>query len=211
MGLVPVVVEQTGRGERAYDIFSRLLKERIIFIGSAIDDNVASLVIAQMLFLEADDPDKDISIYINSPGGYVTAGLAIYDTMQHVKPDVVTYCMGQASSMGAVLLGAGAKGKRLALPHARIMIHQPLGGAQGQASDIEIQSREILYTREKLNIILATHTGQTVAKIAKDTDRNFFMSAEDSRKYGLIDEVIDRAGLMKKKPRKSDSKAGDKS
>ncbi len=207
MGLVPVVVEQTGRGERAYDIFSRLLKERIIFIGTAIDDNVASLAIAQMLFLEADDPDKDISIYINSPGGYVTAGLAIYDTMQHVKPDVVTYCMGQASSMGAVLLAAGATGKRFALPHARVMIHQPLGGAQGQASDIEIQSREILYIRERLNEVLALHTGQTVARIAKDTDRNFFMSAEDSKKYGIIDEVIDRAGLMKKKPgRRADSK-----
>ncbi len=212
MGLVPVVVEQTGRGERAYDIFSRLLKERIIFIGTAIDDNVASLAIAQMLFLEADDPEKDISIYINSPGGYVTAGLAIYDTMQHVKPDVVTYCMGQASSMGAVLLAAGASGKRFALPHARVMIHQPLGGAQGQASDIEIQSREILYTRERLNEILATHTGQTVTRIAKDTDRNFFMSAEESKKYGIIDEVIDRAGLMKKKTaRKTESKqAGEK-
>lgn len=207
MGLVPVVVEQTGRGERAYDIFSRLLKERIIFIGSAIDDNVASLAIAQMLFLEAEDPEKDISMYINSPGGYVTAGLAIYDTMQHVKPDVVTYCMGQASSMGAVLLAAGAVGKRYALPHARVMIHQPLGGAQGQASDIEIQSREILYTRERLNEILAIHTGQPVERIAKDTDRNFFMSAEESKKYGIIDDVIDRKGLMKKKmKRKADIK-----
>ncbi len=202
MGLVPVVVEQTGRGERAYDIFSRLLKERIIFVGTAIDDTVASLAIAQMLFLEADDPDKDISIYINSPGGYVTAGLAIYDTMQHVKPDVVTFCMGQASSMGAVLLAAGAEGKRFALPHARIMIHQPLGGAQGQASDIEIQSREILYTRERLNEILARHTGQTVDKIAEDTDRNFFMSAAEARKYGIIDDVIDRKGLTKKKSKK---------
>lgn len=202
MGLVPIVVEQTGRGERAYDIFSRLLKERIIFVGTAIDDTVASLAIAQMLFLEADDPDKDISIYINSPGGYVTAGLAIYDTMQHVKPDVVTFCMGQASSMGAVLLAAGAEGKRFALPHARIMIHQPLGGAQGQASDIEIQSREILYTRERLNEILARHTGQTVDKIAEDTDRNFFMSAPEARKYGIIDDVIDRKGLTKKKSKK---------
>lgn len=199
MGLVPVVIEQTGRGERAYDIFSRLLKERIIFIGSAIDDTVASLAIAQMLFLEADDPDKDIAMYINSPGGYVTSGLAIYDTMQHVKPDVVTYCMGQASSMAAVLLAAGAKGKRFALPHARIMIHQPLGGAQGQAADIEIQSREILTIREKLNEILAYHTGQRIEKISQDTDRNFHMSAEEAKAYGIIDDVIDRKGLTKKK------------
>ncbi|MFQ5602623.1 MAG: ATP-dependent Clp endopeptidase proteolytic subunit ClpP [bacterium] len=198
MGLVPVVVEQTGRGERAYDIFSRLLKERIIFIGTAVDDTVASLSIAQMLFLEAEDPEKDISIYVNSPGGHVTAGLAIYDTMQHVKPDVVTYCMGQASSMGAVILAAGAKGKRYALPHARIMIHQPWGGAQGQASDIEIHTKEILTIREKLNEILAYHTGQSIDKISKDTDRNFFMSAEESRNYGIIDEVIDRKGLTKK-------------
>ncbi|MFQ5648602.1 MAG: ATP-dependent Clp endopeptidase proteolytic subunit ClpP [bacterium] len=207
MGLVPVVVEQTGRGERAYDIFSRLLKDRIVFLGSAVDDTVASLAIAQMLFLESEDPEKDISLYINSPGGYVTAGLAIYDTMQHVKPDVVTFCMGQASSMGAVLLAAGAPGKRYALPHARVMLHQPLGGAQGQASDIEIQSREILYARERLNEILAYHTGQSVEKIARDTDRNFFMSAGESKEYGIIDDVIDRKGLMKKKPkRKSDSK-----
>ncbi|MFQ5751343.1 MAG: ATP-dependent Clp endopeptidase proteolytic subunit ClpP [bacterium] len=198
MGLVPVVIEQTGRGERAYDIFSRLLKERIIFIGTSIDDNVASLSIAQMLFLEAEDPEKDISIYVNSPGGYVTAGLAIYDTMQHVKPDVVTYCMGQASSMGAIILAAGAKSKRYALPHARIMIHQPLGGAQGQATDIEIHTKEILTIREKLNEILAYHTGQPVEKIAKDSDRNFFMSADESKKYGIIDEVIDRKGLTKK-------------
>ena len=199
MGLVPMVIETTGRGERAYDIFSRLLKERIIFIGAAIDDTAASLCIAQMLFLEADDPDKDIAVYINSPGGYVTAGLAIYDTMQHVKPDVVTYCMGQASSMGAILLAGGAKGKRFALPHARIMLHQPLGGAQGQASDLEIQTKEILVIREKLNQILADHTGQSIEKIAKDTDRNFFMSAEESKKYGIIDEVMDRKGLTKKK------------
>ena len=198
MGLVPVVVEQTGRGERAYDIFSRLLKERIIFIGAAIDDTVASLSIAQLLFLEAEDPDKDISIYVNSPGGYITAGLAIYDTMQHVKPDIVTYCMGQASSMGAIILAAGAKGKRFALPHARIMIHQPLGGAQGQATDIEIHTKEILTIREKLNNILSLHTGQPVDKISKDTDRNFFMSAEESKKYGIIDDVIDRKGLTKK-------------
>ena len=160
MGLVPIVIETTGRGERAYDIFSRLLKERIIFIGGAVDDTVASLFIAQMLFLEADEPDKDIAVYINSPGGYVTSGLAIYDTIQHVKPDVVTYCMGQASSMGAILLAGGAKGKRFALPHARIMIHQPLGGAQGQATDLEIQTKEILVIRDKLNQILAKHTGQ---------------------------------------------------
>jgi len=206
MGLVPVVVEQTGRGERAYDIFSRLLKERIVFIGSGIDDNVASLAIAQLLFLEADDPDKDISLYINSPGGYVSSGLAIYDTMQHVKPDVVTYCMGQASSMGAVLLAAGAEGKRFALPHARVMIHQPLGGAQGQASDIEIQSKEILYTRERLNHVLAIHTGQPIDTIAEDTDRNFFMSAEEAKKYGIIDDVIDRKGLSKKKPKRRANK-----
>ncbi len=199
MGLVPMVIETTGRGERAYDIFSRLLKERIIFIGTAIEDTVASLCIAQMLFLEADDPDKDIAVYINSPGGYVTSGLAIYDTMQHVKPDVVTYCMGQASSMGAILLAGGAKGKRFALPHARIMLHQPLGGAQGQATDLEIQTKEILVIREKLNQILANHTGQSIDKIAKDTDRNFFMSAEESKKYGIIDEVMDRKGLTKKK------------
>jgi len=199
MGLVPVVVEQTGRGERAYDIFSRLLKERIIFLGTAIDDNVASLTIAQMLFLEAEDPEKDIILYINSPGGYVSAGLAIYDTMQYVKPDVSTFCMGQAASMGAVLLAAGAKGKRLALPHARVMIHQPLGGAQGQASDIEIQAKEILTMRERLNEILAHHTGQTVKQLEKDTDRNFFMSAEESVKYGIIDEVLSRRGTTKKK------------
>ncbi|MFQ5638943.1 MAG: ATP-dependent Clp endopeptidase proteolytic subunit ClpP [bacterium] len=198
MSLVPMVIEQTGRGERAYDIFSRLLKERIIFIGTAIDDTIASLCIAQMLFLEADDPEKDIAIYVNSPGGYVTAGLAIYDTMQHVKPDVVTYCMGQASSMGAIILAAGAKGKRFALPHARVMIHQPLGGAQGQATDIEIHTKEILTIREKLNEILSFHTGQTIDKISKDTDRNFFMSSEDARKYGIIDEVLDRTGLTKK-------------
>ncbi len=206
MGLVPMVVEQTSRGERAYDIFSRLLKERIIFIGTALDDTVASLCIAQMLHLEADDPEKDISIYINSPGGYVTSGLAIYDTMQHVKPDTVTYCMGQASSMGAIILAAGAKGKRFALPHARIMIHQPLGGAQGQATDIEIHTNEILTMREKLNEILAYHTGQTVQKIAKDTDRSFFMSAQESKDYGIIDEVIDRKGLTKKSTKSNGKK-----
>ncbi len=198
MGLVPIVIEQTGRGERAYDIFSRLLKERIIFVGTAIDDTVASLCIAQMLFLEADDPEKDISVYVNSPGGHVTAGLAIYDTLQHVKPDVVTYCMGQASSMGAIILAAGAKGKRYALPHSRVMIHQPWGGAQGQATDMEIHTKEILTIREKLNEILAYHTGQTIDKISKDTDRNFFMSAAEAQKYGIIDEVIDRKGLTQK-------------
>jgi ATP-dependent Clp protease protease subunit len=198
MGLVPVVVEQTGRGERAYDIFSRLLKERIIFLGTAVDDMVASLTIAQMLFLEAEDPEKDIILYINSPGGYVSAGLAIYDTMQYVKPDVSTFCMGQAASMGAVLLAAGAKGKRFALPHARVMIHQPLGGAQGQATDIEIQTKEILTVRERLNEILSQHTGQTLKQIEKDTDRNFFMSAEESVKYGIIDEVLVRRGITKK-------------
>jgi ATP-dependent Clp protease protease subunit len=190
MGLVPIVIEQTGRGERAYDIFSRLLKERIIFIGSPIDDTVASLTIAQMLFLEAEDPEKDIYLYLNTPGGYVSSGLAIYDTMQYIKPDVATICMGQAASMGAVLLAAGAKGKRSALPHARIMIHQPLGGVQGQATDIEIHAREILTLRQKLNEILHKHTGQPLKKIEKDTDRNFFMSAEEAKDYGIIDEVL---------------------
>lgn len=190
MGLVPIVVEQTGRGERAYDIFSRLLKERIIFIGSPIEDTVASLAIAQMLFLEAEDPDKDIFLYLNSPGGYVSSGLAIYDTMQYIKPDVATICMGQASSLGAILLAAGAKGKRSALPHSRIMIHQPLGGAQGQASDIEIQAHEILELRSKLNKILSVHTGQSIERIEKDSDRNYFMSSEESKKYGIIDEIL---------------------
>jgi len=199
MGLVPIVVEQTGRGERAYDIFSRLLKERIIFIGSGIDDAVASLVIAQLLFLEAEDQEKDISLYLNTPGGYVSSGLAIYDTMQYVKPDVATICMGQAASMGALLLAAGAKGKRSALPHARIMIHQPLGGAQGQATDIEIQTREILTMREKLNQILAKHTGQALEKIEKDTDRNFFMSAEAAKEYGILDDVMLRSSRQKGK------------
>jgi ATP-dependent Clp protease protease subunit len=199
MGLVPIVVEQTGRGERAYDIFSRLLKERIIFIGSSIDDVVASLVIAQLLFLEAEDQEKDIFLYLNTPGGYVSSGLAIYDTMQYVKPDVATICMGQAASMGALLLAAGAKSKRSALPHTRIMIHQPLGGAQGQATDIEIQTREILTLREKLNRILSQHTGQTLPKIEKDTDRNFFMSAEEAKAYGIIDEVLLRNPRQKAK------------
>lgn len=188
--LVPMVVEQTGRGERAYDIYSRLLKERIIFIGSEINDDVSNLVIAQMLFLQSEDAAKDISIYINSPGGSVTAGLAIYDTIQFVKCDVTTYCVGQAASMGAVLLAAGTKGKRYALPNARIMIHQPWGGAQGQAADISIQAQEILRLRDKLNGILAYHTGKTLDDIAKDSDRDFFMSSDDACTYGLIDEVV---------------------
>jgi ATP-dependent Clp protease protease subunit len=190
MTLVPMVVEQSGRGERAYDIFSRLLKDRIIFIGTPIDDTVANLTIAQMLFLEAEDPDRDIHLYIHSPGGVVSAGLAIYDTMQFIKPDIVTICMGQAASMGALLLCSGAKGKRSALPNARVMVHQPLGGSQGQATDIEIYAKEILTLRTKLNHILSKHSGQPLEKIEKDTDRNFFMSAEEAKEYGIIDEVI---------------------
>ena len=194
--LVPIVVEQSARGERAYDIYSRLLKDRIVFIGG-VDEVAAGLVIAQLLFLNSEDKEKDIMVYINSPGGSVTAGLAIYDTMQFVKPDVATYCMGQASSMGAVLLCAGTKGKRFALPHARVMIHQPWGGVQGQASDISIQAREILRLREKINEILAKHTGQSLEKIQQDTDRDYFMSADEAKAYGIIDEVI--AGKSKKK------------
>ncbi len=189
---VPIVIEQTGRGERAYDIYSRLLKDRIVMLGTPIDDHVANLIVAQLLFLEAEDPEKDIYLYINSPGGVVTAGLAIYDTMQYIKPDVVTICMGQAASMGAVLLAAGAPGKRFALPHARIMIHQPLGGFQGQATDIEIHAKEILRLKQMLNEILAKHTGQPLEKIEKDTDRDFFMSAEEAKEYGLIDKVLTR-------------------
>jgi ATP-dependent Clp protease protease subunit len=185
-----MVVEQTPRGERAYDIFSRLLKERIIFLPSYIEDDMANLVIAQMLFLEAEDPEKDVYLYVNSPGGSVTAGMAIYDTMQYVKPAVSTICMGQAASMGALLLCAGAKGKRFALPHSRIMIHQPLAGVQGQATDIDIQAREILRIRDELNRILVTHTGQPVERIAKDTDRDFFMTAEQAKEYGIVDQVI---------------------
>ena len=192
MGLVPIVVEQTGRGERAYDIYSRLLKDRIIFIGTPIDDMIANLVIAQMIFLEGEDPDRDINLYIHSPGGMVTAGLAIYDTMQFVKPDVATLCMGQAASMAAVLLAAGAKGKRTTLPNSRIMIHQPLGGTQGQATDIEIYTREMLKMREQLNQILAKHTGRTIEQIDKDTDRNYFMSAAECKEYGLVDEIIEK-------------------
>jgi ATP-dependent Clp protease protease subunit len=194
MALIPMVIEQTGRGERAYDIYSRLLKERIIFLGTPLDDNIASLIIAQLLFLEAEDPDKDIYLYINSPGGIVTSGMAIYDTMQYVKPDIVTTCIGQAASMGAVLLAAGAKGKRFALPNARIMIHQPAGGVQGQATDIDIHAKEILKIRERLNEILAEKTGQSLEKIAKDTDRNFFMDANEAKDYGLIDEILVKRG-----------------
>lgn len=190
MALVPIVVEQTPRGERAFDIFSRLLKERIIFLPTYIEDELANLVIAQMLFLEAEDPDKDIFLYINSPGGAVTAGLAIYDTMQYVKPHISTICMGQAASMGALLLAAGTKGKRFALPHARIMIHQPLGGVQGQATDIDIQAREILRVRDELNRIFVHHTGQSMERIQRDTDRDFFMTPEQAREYGIVDEVI---------------------
>jgi ATP-dependent Clp protease protease subunit len=190
MGLVPMVVESTSRGERSFDIFSRLLKERIIFLCTPIDDTVASLIIAQLLFLEAEDPEKDIMLYINSPGGVVTAGLAIYDTMQYIKPKVSTICLGQAASMGAFLLAAGAPGKRIALPNARIMIHQPLGGAQGQATDIEIQAAEILRIKKRLNELLSIHTGQALEKLERDTDRDFFMSPSDAKSYGLIDEVL---------------------
>lgn len=189
---VPVVVEQSSRGERAYDIYSRLLKERIIFLGGPIDDSVANVVVAQMLFLESEDPDKDIHLYINSPGGVVTAGLAIYDTMQYIKPDVSTICIGQAASMGSLLLTAGAAGKRYSLPHARIMIHQPLGGAQGQSTDIQIQAKEILRLREVGNEILSRHTGQDAEKVNVDTERDNFMSAEEAKAYGLIDEVVTR-------------------
>ena len=195
--LVPFVVEQDGRGERAYDIFSRLLKERIIFLGGTIDDAVANVIIAQLLFLEAENPDKDIHLYINSPGGIVTSGLAIYDTMQYVKSRITTLCLGQAASMAAVLLSAGAKGKRFSLPHSRIMLHQPLGGFQGQASDIDIHAREILAIREKLNQILSRHTGQPVERIQGDTDRDYFMNGEEAVKYGLIDEVIEERKAVK--------------
>jgi ATP-dependent Clp protease, protease subunit len=190
MGLVPIVVEQSARGERAYDIYSRLLKDRIIFIGTPIDDNIANLVIAQMLFLEAEDPEREIWLYIHSPGGLVTAGLAIYDTMQFIKPPVATICMGQAASMGALLLAAGAPGKRSALPNSRIMIHQPLGGAQGQATDVEIATREMLKMKEQLEGILVKHTGQPLERIQKDTDRNYFMSAQEAKAYGLVDDVM---------------------
>lgn len=191
--LVPMVIEQTARGfERAYDIYSRLLKDRIVFIGTPVDDNVANIIIAQLLFLQMEDREKDINIYINTPGGSVTSGLAIYDTMQFINPDVNTYCLGQASSLGAVLLAAGTKGKRYALPHSRIMIHQPWGGVQGAASDINIQAQEILRLKQKLNEILAKHTGQPIEKIQKDSDRDYFMSAEEAKEYGIVDEVIIR-------------------
>jgi len=190
MSIIPIVIEQTGRSERAYDIYSRLLKDRIIFVGTAIDDNVSNTVIAQLLFLQTEDPEKDIHLYINSPGGIVSSGLAIYDTMQYVKPDIATYCIGQAASMGALLLAAGTRGKRFALPHSRIMIHQPMGGFQGQATDVEIHAREILKLKDTLNGILADHTGQPMEKIQADTDRDFFMSPEEARDYGLVDEVI---------------------
>jgi len=199
MTLVPIVVEQSHRGERAYDIYSRLLKDRIIFLGTAIDDDVANLAIAQMLFLESEDPEKDINLYINSPGGSVSAGLAIYDTMQYVKSGVSTICMGQASSMGALLLAAGEKGRRYALPNARIMIHQPMGGFHGQASDIEIQSREIVRLKERLNQILSKHTGKPLETVARDSDRDFYMSSEEAVSYGIVDEVVARKPLPDKK------------
>lgn len=192
LGYVPMVIEQSGRGERAYDIYSRLLRERVIFLVGPVDDMTANVIVAQLLFLEADNPDKDISLYINSPGGSVTAGMAIYDTMQFIKPDVSTLCIGQAASMGALLLAAGEKGKRFCLPNSRVMIHQPLGGFQGKASDIEIHAKEILFLKEKLNQILASHTGQTLKKIAADTDRDNFLSAEQSVEYGMVDQVISK-------------------
>ncbi|MEO8307130.1 MAG: ATP-dependent Clp endopeptidase proteolytic subunit ClpP [Pseudomonadota bacterium] len=196
LNLVPMVVEQTSRGERAYDIYSRLLKDRVVFAVGPVDDYMGNVIVAQLLFLESENPDKDIALYVNSPGGHVTAGLAIYDTMQYIKPDVSTICLGQAASMGAILLAGGAKGKRFALPHSRVMIHQPLGGMQGQAADMEIHAREILYTRDRLNEILAKHTGQSVERIKNDTDRDNFMRAEDAVSYGLIDRVLsDRASL----------------
>jgi ATP-dependent Clp protease protease subunit len=201
--LIPMVVEQTGRGERGYDIYSRLLKDRIVFIGTPIDDNVANLIIAQMLYLQSEEPAKDINLYINSPGGSVTSGLAIYDTIQFVKCDVTTYCVGQAASMAAVLLAAGTKGKRFALPNARIMIHQPWGGVQGQASDISIQAKEILRMRDRLNEILSLHTGKPIENIAKDTDRDFFMSAAEARDYGLVDDVVKSRRDIEKKPEKA--------
>ena len=194
--LIPIVVEQTNRGERAYDIYSRLLKDRIIFIGEQVHDGMANTIIAQMLFLESEDPDKDINVYINSPGGVVTAGLAIYDTMQYIKPDVATICMGQASSMGALLLAAGAKNKRYALPHARVMIHQPIGGFQGQATDIDIQAKEIMKIKENIHNILARHTGQPMDKIRNDTERDFFMSSQDALEYGIIDKVITKREIQ---------------
>jgi ATP-dependent Clp protease protease subunit len=199
MGLTPFVIEQTRTGERSYDIFSRLLRDNIVFIGVPIDDRVANIVIAELLFLEAQDPNRDIHLYINSPGGYVASGLAIYDTIQFIRPDVHTICMGQAASMAAVLLCAGTKGKRSALPHARVMIHQPMGGSEGQASDIEIYAKELVLMRERLNQIISEHTGQKLEKVEKDTDRNFFMSAEEALAYGIIDQVITRKQEVDKK------------
>ena len=198
MALIPMVIEQDGRGERAFDIYSRLLKDRIIFLGTAIDDEMSNLIIAQMLYLESEDPDKEIFFYLNSPGGLVSSGLAIYDTMQYIKPPICTVCMGQAASMGALLLCAGAKGRRIALPHSRILIHQPLGGFQGQASDIGIQAKEILRLKKDLNGILAQHTGQSIKKIEADTDRDYFMTSMQAKEYGLIDEVIEKRELVKK-------------
>jgi len=192
MNLVPIVIEKDGRGERAYDIYSRLLKDRIIILGTSIDDNVANIIIAQLLFLESEDPSRDIYLYINTPGGYITSGLAIYDTMQYIKSPVVTMCIGQAASMGAVLLAGGAKGKRYALPHSRILIHQPLGGAQGQASDIDIQAKEILRVREEINKIFTKHTGQPLEKISMDTDRDFYMTAHQALDYGIIDKIVEK-------------------
>lgn len=199
MSIIPIVIEQTGRTERAYDIYSRLLKDRIIFVGTGIDDTVANIVIAQLLFLQTEDPDKDIHLYINSPGGIVSSGLAIYDTMQYVKPDIATYCIGQAASMGALLLSAGTKGKRFALPNSRIMLHQPMGGFQGQATDIGIHAREILRMKDTLNTIIAFHTGQSLEKIQADTDRDFFMSGDEAKEYGIVDEVI--SSIKVSKPR----------
>ncbi len=192
MNLVPMVIEKDGRGERAYDIYSRLLKERIVFLGTAVDDLVANLIIAQLLFLESEDPAKDIYLYVNSPGGIITSGLAIYDTMQYVKPEVATICIGQAASMAAVLLSGGSKGKRFALPHARVLIHQPLGGVQGQATDIDIQAREILRMREEINTIFTKHTGQDMERIRQDTERDFFMTADQALKYGIIDQIVEK-------------------
>lgn len=208
--LIPMVIEQTNRGERAYDIYSRLLKDRIIFIGAPIDDNFSNLIIAQLLFLEAEDPEKDIHLYVNSHGGMVTSGLAIYDTMQYIKPAVSTICIGQAASMGALLLTAGTKGKRYALPNARIMIHQPMGGFQGQATEVDIHAREILKMRERLNEILAKHTGQSVERIAQDTERDYFMSPTAAREYGLIDEVISKAPVHEKRDGEKRDGAGIK-
>ena len=190
--MIPTVIEQSGRGERAFDIYSRLLRERIVFLGQEINADLANLIVAQLLFLDAEDPEKDIYVYINSPGGSVSAGMGIYDTLRHIRPDVSTICVGLAASMGAFLLSAGTKGKRMSLPHSRIMIHQPLGGAQGQATDIEIQAKEILYHKQRLNEMLAEHTGQPIERIHEDTERDFFMSAEEARDYGLVDQVIDR-------------------